>query len=103
MVDDTVFIGSADKHLYALDVKTGRVQWKFNAEAPIVSTPAVTEDAVYFGTVSKEKGEIISVSRKDRKLRWRFKTGGPVPSSPLVVDGIVYVGSTDHYVYALPC
>ncbi|MCB0210965.1 MAG: PQQ-binding-like beta-propeller repeat protein, partial [Anaerolineae bacterium] len=54
-------------------------------------------------TASKEKGEIISVSRKDRKLRWRFKTGGPVPSSPLVVDGIVYVGSTDHYVYALPC
>jgi outer membrane protein assembly factor BamB len=102
VVDGTVYIGSADKHLYAIDAKSGKVQWKFNAEAPIVSTPAVTEEAVYFGTAAKDRGELISISRRDRKLRWKFKTGGPVPSSPLIVDGIVYIGSTDHHVYALP-
>ena len=102
VADGTVYIGSADKHLYAIEAKSGKVQWKFNAEAPIVSTPAVTEEAVYFGTAAKDRGELISLSRRDRKLRWKFKTGGPVPSSPLVVDGIVYIGSTDHHVYALP-
>jgi outer membrane protein assembly factor BamB len=85
--------------MYAIDAKTGRIQWKFNADSQIVSTPAVTEDAVYFGTSA---GEFISISRKDRKVRWKFKTGGPIPSSPLVVDGIIYIGSTDHHVYAFP-
>jgi outer membrane protein assembly factor BamB len=75
------------------------LQWKFNAESPIVSTPAVTEEAIYFGTMA---GEVISITRKDRKLRWKFRTDKPIPSSPLIADGIIYIGSIDHHVYALP-
>jgi outer membrane protein assembly factor BamB len=59
----------------------------------------VTEEALYFGTMS---GEFICLGRKLKKVRWRFKTGKPIPSSPLVSDGIVYIGSMDHHVYALP-
>lgn len=102
VVDHTVYVGSGDKNLYAIEAKSGKLMWKFNAEAPIVSRPAVTEEAIYFGTAAKDRGELISISRRDRKIRWKFKTGGPVPSSPLLLDGIIYVGSTDHYVYALP-
>jgi len=42
-----VFFGSADGHVYCLDLKTGEEQWKFVVGAPVMSTPLVTGNAVY--------------------------------------------------------
>ncbi len=39
----TLFVPSADRHLYALDAATGQIRWRFAADAPVLSEPlAVT-------------------------------------------------------------
>ena len=35
----TLFVPSADRHLYALDAATGQVRWRFAADAPVLSEP----------------------------------------------------------------
>ena len=35
----TLFVPSADGHLYALDAATGQIRWRFAAGAPVLSEP----------------------------------------------------------------
>ena len=37
-----VYVGSADGHLYALDLKSGKELWQYDSGIPITSAPAVT-------------------------------------------------------------
>jgi outer membrane protein assembly factor BamB len=37
-----VFVPSADGHAYALDAESGRIEWRFDAGAPVLSAPVVT-------------------------------------------------------------
>ena len=44
----TLFVPSADGHLYALDAETGLVSWRFAAGAPVLSEPLATPEFVVF-------------------------------------------------------
>ena len=37
----TVYVGSLDAHLYALDLQTGELRWKYEAREEIKSPPSV--------------------------------------------------------------
>jgi eukaryotic-like serine/threonine-protein kinase len=45
-----VYFGSDDKHLYALDIKTGQQKWKFETEDQVFSSPVISGGMVYFGS-----------------------------------------------------
>src|SRR5213592_984887 len=48
--DGTVYVGSADGKLYALD-PSGSNKWLFATTAPVVSSPSVgVSDQIYFGS-----------------------------------------------------
>ena len=120
--DGTVYVGSTDGHLYAIDAATGRSRWKFRTDARVTSSPAVHAGMVYF---SSYDGFVYAVNAPTGHLRWKFQTGGerryagkhlhgllpaaeamPDPydvylSSPAVWHGLVYIGSGDGNVYAL--
>ena len=49
-VDGTLYVGSRDHYLYALDVRTGRERWRYRTGAPVTSTPAVAGGRVYIGS-----------------------------------------------------
>ena len=44
---NTVYFGSSDGHLYALNLSDGKLLWKHNFGAPILSTPAITGNALF--------------------------------------------------------
>lgn len=44
---DKVFFGSADGHLYCLDLKTGKELWKYVVGLPVMSTPLLSGNALY--------------------------------------------------------
>jgi outer membrane protein assembly factor BamB len=118
----TVYVGSDDSHLYALDKRDGSVRWKFKSEAPVRSTPAVAGESVYFGSFD---GVFYALDTRTGALRWKFQTEGEqkfsapglhgmtpkhqvIPdfwdlylSSPVVDGSSVYFGSGDHHIYAL--
>jgi len=122
VVGSTVYVGSGDHALYALDAATGALRWRYRTGGPVDSSPAVADGIVYI--VSRD-GNLHAVDAVSGDGRWKFATGGerrftapgihgaiprtetmPDPfdtflSSPAVVAGIVYFGSGDHHVYAV--
>jgi glucose dehydrogenase len=50
VVDGTLFVGSADTHLYALDAANGAQRWTFETAGPVHSSPAVVDGTVYVGS-----------------------------------------------------
>ena len=119
---ETLYVGSYDHVLYALDATTGKERWRFPTEGRIVSTPAVADGTVYFGSMDSKFYAVDAASGKEK---WSFATEGerrftaqhihglqpigemmPDPfdfysSSPAVVSGVVYFGSGDNHVYAI--
>ena len=73
-------------------------KWHYPVGGSIISSAAVSGDAVYFGSCDKH---LYALSTKDGKLLWKFKTGEPVVSSPTVIGGVVYFCGNDGYFYAL--
>lgn len=74
--------------------------WKFASgpsDHPYISTPAVVDGSIYFGSGDKN---VYALDAKTGEERWRFATNN-VNSSPAVVDGTVYIGSDDKNFYAL--
>jgi len=74
IVEQTVLFGSsADDQLYALDLKTGALKWKFFTEGPIRFAPAAWKDRIF---VASDDGNLYALSIKDGTLLWK-KQGGP--------------------------
>jgi outer membrane protein assembly factor BamB len=106
VVGDSVYFGSGDGHVYALDTDTGELKWKFKTGDVVHSSPAYANGIVYFGSWDSF---FYAVDAATGKEKWRFH-GGEDPlihnqvgfqSSAAVVDGVVYVGCRDSNVYAL--
>ena len=74
------------------------VKWKFKTGAKVLSSPAVSDGAVYIGSNDRY---LYALSAADGSVRWKFATEGPLNSSPGVADGVVYVNSVDGRFYAV--
>ena len=122
VASNTVYFGSADHFLYAVDSESGTQKWKFKTDSGVASSPAVHAGTVFFGSYD---GFFYAVDAISGQQKWKFETGGehrftakhlhgvlpagesmPDPfdfylSSPAVVEGSVYFGSGDGNVYAL--
>jgi outer membrane protein assembly factor BamB len=102
----TVYAGSGDGHVYALDAASGELRWKFQAGDVVHASPAFDSGTLYFGSWDSF---LYAVDAATGKEKWRVK-GGEDPvmhnqigfqSSPSVANGIVYTGCRDSNVYAI--
>jgi outer membrane protein assembly factor BamB len=98
VVDDTVYVGSNDRTLYALDATSGDQKWSFSALDGIRSTPAVVDGTVYVGS---DDNRLYALDAASGKEQWHFEDEFAVDSSPTVTDGTVYVGNGNEKLYAL--
>lgn len=69
----------------------GAVKWAFKAGGPIVSSPAIADGLVYFGSMD---GHLYAVVQDTGAEKWKFKSRMPIASSPAVAGGIVYFVSS---------
>lgn len=67
----TVFVGSWDGVLYALDATTGRLRWNFDAKSYVFSSAALSGDLAYVGS---HNGRLYAVNAKSGTLAWQFQT-----------------------------
>lgn len=72
--------------------------WHFAAGSSVVSSPAVVNGMVYFGTAN---GTVYCLNELTGSMVWNYTTGASVESSPAVSGGIVYIGSNNSQVFAL--
>lgn len=99
VVAGTVYIGSDDGHLYALDAETGEESWSFEVGDEFgYASPTVVDGRVYFGNAD---GNVYAVDRFSGEEIWRYETEDEVESSPTVAGDVVYIGSKDENLYAL--
>jgi eukaryotic-like serine/threonine-protein kinase len=90
VVEDTVYVGSADKNLYAVDAETGQEKWHFATNDIVRSTPSIAAGIVFFGS---RDHDFYAVDAGTGALKWKYDTLRKITSSPLVVGDVVYVGS----------
>jgi outer membrane protein assembly factor BamB len=88
----------ADSSVYALDMHTGEVQWRFEAEGGIVSSPAVARGTVYVGDLHRH---VYALNAEMGEERWSIDVGRFIFSSPTIAGGTVCVGSPDTHLYAI--
>ena len=99
IADGTVYVGSMDGVLHAIDVATGKERWQYRAAGPIEeSSPAVSAGLVFVGDTS---GAVHAVDAQTGRGRWTFKTEAEIRSSPNPVGDKVYIGSYDEHLYCL--
>lgn len=79
-------------------IPQGTLKWAFQTGAPIQSSPAVANGAVFFGS---QDYIFYALDAESGSKRWEFPTGSWVDSSPSVASGAVYFGSNDGRLYAL--
>ena len=102
----TVYFGSSDGYVYALDADSGTLKWKFKTGDVVHSSPAIADGTLYIGSWDTFLYALDAASGNEK---WRFKTGEDpvahnhvgIQSSPAVMDGVVYFGSRDSYAYAV--
>lgn len=89
----SVYVGSYDKHVYALRASDGTLMWKYDTGDAATSDVAVLEDDVVVGSRSYD------LERLDAKTgvpRWKkYLWFSWIESSPVVFDGAIYIGSSD--------
>ena len=98
--DGTVYAGTSDGKLYAINGKTGVKIWEFETGGWMSSSPAIGSDGtVYVGSMDNK---LYAINGKTGAKLWDFETGGWVTSFPAIgSDGTVYVGSLDNKLYAI--
>ena len=111
IVDGVVYVGDWSGNFYAIDIKTGKPRWTYQAHVhgtvyagQIVSSAAVADAkgvrTVYFGGGKT----LYALRAEDGKLRWKHEVGrrgddkdpSEIESSPVVADGLVIFGTDVH-------
>lgn len=97
--DGTIYIGSYDDYLYALN-PNGTKKWKYETGSAIYSSPIIDSDGNIY--IASEDGSVYSLF-KNGTLKWKLELStNTIFSSPAIAtDGTLYVGSTDNSLYAI--
>jgi outer membrane protein assembly factor BamB len=92
----TLFVGSLDHTLYAVSAESGRTLWKFETDAPILSSAAVAQEVVCVGG----RGKVYGVDARSGKPVWS-QTASALTFSSAATDGeAFYLAGSDRSVYA---
>ena len=98
VVGGTLYIGSADKKVYALNATTGVKIWSYATLGEVRSSPTVVGGVVYVGS---NDDKLYALNASTGTKIWSAATTGDIAtSSPLVVGGTVFIGSRDGFFYA---
>lgn len=96
--DSTLFGGTADGRVFAVEKTTGRFLWVMHHWQPFNSHPSLSGSNIYIGS---DDGNLFALDQKTGKIVWRYRTRGAVRGRAVVMGGMVYFGSADGYVYAV--
>ena len=76
--DDTVYVGSGDNKLYAINGKTGAKLWEFETGGNVYSSPAIGSDGTVYGGSEDNKLYAIKTDSKGlAKSPWPMRGQNP--------------------------
>jgi outer membrane protein assembly factor BamB len=100
VTNGTVYIGSGDQNVYALDASTGALRWSFATGDVVHASPAIANGVVIIGSWDRN---LYALDAQTGRERWRYTTGNDtviynqigIASSAAVANGVVFVGGRD--------
>ncbi len=115
VANGTVYAGSMDGCVYALDAVTGHLLWSFPADNQVMSQPLVANGTVFIGVGNKAFGRtaqgqlvrgsgysgVYALNAANGQVDWYFPTLGEVMPTPAYSDGTVYAATGGGMFYAI--
>ena len=103
--DGVMYITGSYSRMYAIDAKTGREIWQYDARLPEGILPccdvvnrgaALYGDKVYFGTLD---ARLVALDAKTGDVVWNkkiadYKAGYSYTAAPLIVNGLIVTGNS---------
>jgi outer membrane protein assembly factor BamB len=99
----TLYVGAWDHKVHAIDARSGRQKWSFQADEQVNTSAAYWKGTIFIGS---DGGTLYALSARSGKLRWSAKSNARFGSSefwyatPTVAYGRVYIGNTNGEMYA---
>jgi outer membrane protein assembly factor BamB len=95
--EETLYIGSNDHYVYAVDTTNGKQRWKFDTGSAVMATAAIAQGVVCVGGNQK----IYGLDARTGNPRW-IQPAGSFFQSRVATDGSTfYLGGWDNTLYAL--
>ena len=93
-----VLIGSRDKHLHAIDRKTGEGIWKFRTGGRVEGSPIIFQNGVVFGS---SDGRLYAASLEAGAELWQLDLGEALVASPAYGENQIVIGGENGTVFAV--
>jgi outer membrane protein assembly factor BamB len=93
--EDMAYLGAEDANLYAMEVSSGKIRWRYTAGTAISRKPAVTDQDIY---VVAERNGMTRLDRATGEPMWRIPVRGRLAESNAAADRFLAVNPK--YVYA---
>jgi outer membrane protein assembly factor BamB len=103
VVNGSVYIGDWNGTVWAVDARTGKVRWRYQAGGKVKGSVAYSGGVLYVGAYD---GHVYAIAARTGKLLWRASeqvgliSSGTFYATPAVDFGRVFIGSTDGKMYA---
>ena len=100
--DATIYVGSFDHKLYAINLEDHTKKWDFPTGDVIWgSAPAIDKNGVIY--VGSFDNNLYAIEPNgDPNPKWTFETNHDIFASPVIGDnGTIYIGSKDRTLYAI--
>jgi len=98
---DTVYYGSANTRVHAVDIRTGESRWVYNIPVGtfnyLLGAPVLVADELVFLT---QNGDVMALDSASGALRWQFFAAAASRTGLSVADGWLFLGDGVGNVYA---
>ena len=97
-IGDTVYIGTADNFMYALDATSGEPIWSFETGHSIWGQPAYRDGVLFVTSMDRS---LSAVDAANGEEMWQTPFVGAIASGPVLNEDLVYIANFDSQVHAL--
>jgi len=106
VADGVGYFATSDGRVFAVNVKTGAVEWSQRTIGSSIASGQVLGDTFYVsnneGDGTEATGEVYAIDRSSGAFRWRFRTpsGLQLKEGP-IKDGVLYANGKEDGLWAL--
>ena len=93
-----LFFGCDNSHLYAVDIRNGKLKWSAKTGASIVASPSVSNGKVFVGS---HDNFFYAFDAGTGKELWKQSLGSKIYAPQAVDEQNIYVGTSGRTVYCL--
>lgn len=96
----TVYVGSGDHNVYALDARSGALRWSRDEHGSwVIASPAISNGTVFYTTSDERK--FFGIDASTGAVRFAVGYGAFAYSSPSIAGGVAYYGAFDGRLYGV--